>query len=155
MGAATVTMWLVHHHPVLTCAGYWWSTSVQHCPSLNTYSISTVYSMSIVCKWEIWRSFREVCCLLLWRVKLKPKHVPEFQELNMTQVFSEHVCRVVISIDEWQVDNFALYNLSNVVIADVDVFESLLSHWVGRNEDWSLIIPADRDWPKLVANLSQ
>ena len=57
----------------------------------------------------------------LGRVKLKAKFCPELLELDMTQVFGEHICRVVCTINEEDFDSSIFNDLAYVVIADLDV----------------------------------
>ena len=74
-------------------------------------------------------------------MKLQSKHHPEFQEFDMPQVLGEHVCRVVISINIEDFNVLLFDHFTNVVVPNIDVLRSTLSHWVGRDEDQALIIP--------------
>ena len=48
-------------------------------------------------------------------------HGSEFEELDRSQILCEEVCRVFFSIDKEHFGKFSTYNLSDIVVTDVDV----------------------------------
>ena len=77
-------------------------------------------------------------------VEMKSKCVTEFVEFYVAQVLSEHVCRIVRTLEVKEFDLFLCHKFSNKVILDINVFGTLLSNWVGSNEHRSLIITTYR-----------
>ena len=73
----------------------------------------------------------------------------------MSQVLGEHVCGVIISVDIENLDVLPLDDFANVVIANVNVLRSTLSHSIGRDEDRALVVTTDRDGSEPVANFSK
>ena len=73
----------------------------------------------------------------------------------MSQVLGEHVCGVIISVDIENLDVLPLDDFANVVIANVNVLGTTLSHLIGCHEDGALTISADWDSAEVVADLAK
>ena len=55
-------------------------------------------------------------------MKFQAEHSSKLKELDGSQVLSQQICRVVITIDEVDFCQAAVNYLTNVVVPDVDVF---------------------------------
>ena len=78
-------------------------------------------------------------------MKFQAEHGSELEELHRTQVFSQQICGIVITIDEVDFCQAAVDDLAYVVIPDIDVLRSLFSDRIGGDKNRALIITADRD----------
>ena len=78
-------------------------------------------------------------------MKFQAEHGSKLEELHRTQVLSQQIRGVVITIDEVDFCQAAVNNLANVVIPDIDVLQSLFSDRIGGDKDRALVIAADRD----------
>ena len=78
-------------------------------------------------------------------MKFQAEHGSKLEELHRTQVFSQQIRGIVITIDEVDFCQATVYDLANVVVPDIDVLRSLFSDWIGGDENRALVISADRD----------
>jgi hypothetical protein len=69
------------------------------------------------------------------------------------QVLSEEVGRILLTLNEVHFHNLSADDFVNVVIADVDVFQPLVSYRVGGDEYQALVISADWDCLQVVTKL--
>ena len=60
-------------------------------------------------------------------MKFQAEHGSKLKELHRTQVLSQQICRIVITIDEVDFSQAAVNDLTNVVVPDIDVLRSLFS----------------------------
>ena len=60
-------------------------------------------------------------------MKFQAEHSSKLKELNRSQVLSQQIRGIVISIDEIDFCQAAVNDLTNVVIPDIDVLRSLFS----------------------------
>ena len=88
-------------------------------------------------------------------MKLQSKHQPEFQEVDMPQVLGEHVCRVVIYINIEDFNVLLFDHFTNVVVPNINMLGSSLSHRVRRDENGALVVASNRDRSKLIADLAE
>ena len=88
-------------------------------------------------------------------MKFQAEHGSKLEELHRTQVLSQQIRGIVITIDEVDFCQATVNDLANVVVPDVDVLRSLFSDRVGGDKDRALIIPTDRDGGQVVAELPQ
>ena len=88
-------------------------------------------------------------------MKFQAKHGSKLKELDGSQVLSQQIRGIVITIDEVNFCQAAVNDLANVVIPDVDVLRSLFSDRVGGDKNRALVISADRDGGQVVAKLPQ
>ena len=70
---------------------------------------------------------------------------PEFEELDVSQIFRKHVRGVFSSFNKVEFYLFKANYIPYVVIAQIDVFDALFLHWVRGKEDGALIIPIERN----------
>ena len=68
-------------------------------------------------------------------MKFQAKHGSKLEELHRTQVFSQQIRRIVITIDEVDFCQATVNDFANVVIPDIDVLQLLFSDWVGGNKN--------------------
>ena len=78
-------------------------------------------------------------------MKFQAEHGSKLKELHRTQVFSQQICGIVITIDEVDFSQATVNDLAYVMIPDVDVLQSLFSDRIGGDKDRALVISADRD----------
>ena len=78
-------------------------------------------------------------------MKFQAEHSSKLKELDRSQVLSQQICGIVISIDEVDFGQAAVNDLANVVVPDVDVLRSLFSDQVRGDKDRALVITADRN----------
>ena len=73
----------------------------------------------------------------------------------MAQVLGEHVSRVVIAVDEEDFDVSLCYDFPDVVVPNINMLGSSLSHRVRRDENGALVVASNRDRSKLIADLAE
>ena len=73
----------------------------------------------------------------------------------MTKVLGKHICRVVCTIDEEDFDVSLCYDFPDVVVPNINMLGSSLSHGVGRDEDGALIVASNRNRSELIADLAE
>ena len=78
-------------------------------------------------------------------MKFQAEHGSKLEELHRTQVLSQQICGIIITIDEIDFCQAAVNDLTNIVIPDIDVLQSLFSDRIGGDKDRALVIAADRD----------
>ena len=78
-------------------------------------------------------------------MKFQAEHGSKLKELHRTQVLSQQIRRIVITIDEVDFCQAAVNDLANVVVPDIDVLRSLFSDRIRGDKDRALVIAADRD----------
>ena len=78
-------------------------------------------------------------------MKFQAEHGSKLKELHRTQVFSQQIRGIVITINEVDFCQAAVNDLANVVIPDVDVLQSLFSDQIRGDKNRALVISADRD----------
>ena len=78
-------------------------------------------------------------------MKFQAEHGSKLKELHRTQVLSQQICGIVITINEVNFCQAAINDLVNVVVPDVDVLRSLFSDRIGGDKNRALVIAADRD----------
>ena len=88
-------------------------------------------------------------------MKFQAEHGSKLEELHRTQVLSQQIRGIIITIDEVDFCQATVNDFANVVIPDIDVFRSLFSDQVRGDKNRALIISADRDGGQVVAELPQ
>ena len=78
-------------------------------------------------------------------MKFQAEHGSKLEEFHRTQVLSQQIRGIIITIDEVDFCQAAVNDLANIVIPDIDVLRSLFSDRIGGDKDRSLVIAADRD----------
>ena len=78
-------------------------------------------------------------------MKFQAEHGSKLEELHRTQVFSQQIRGIIITIDEVDFCQAAVNDLANIVVPDIDVLRSLFSDRVGGDKNRALVIAADRD----------
>ena len=78
-------------------------------------------------------------------MEFQAEHGSKLEELHRTQVLSQQIHGIVITIDEVDFCQAAVNDLANVVVPDIDVLQSLFSDRVRGDENRALVISADRD----------
>ena len=73
----------------------------------------------------------------------------------MAQVLGEHVSRVVIAVDEEDFDMSLCYDFPDIVVPNINMLGSSLSHRVRRDEDGALVVASNRDRSELIADLAE
>ena len=68
-------------------------------------------------------------------MKFQAEHGSKFKELHGTQVLSQQIRRIVITIDEVDFCQAAVNDLVNIVVPDIDVLRSLFSDRVRGDKD--------------------
>ena len=63
-------------------------------------------------------------------MKFQAEHGSKLKELYRTQVLSQQIRGIIITIDEVDFSQAAVDYLANVVVPDVDVLRSLFSDWI-------------------------
>ena len=79
----------------------------------------------------------------------------EQKELDRSQVFSQEVCWILVTINKEDFRELSLNYFPNVMIADVNVFGPFFGHWVRGDKNRALIIPTYWNGTKMVAELPQ
>ena len=78
-------------------------------------------------------------------MKFQAEHGSKLKELHRTQVLSQQICGIVITIDEVDFCQAAVNDLANVMIPDIDVLRLFFCDRIGGDKNRALVIPADRD----------
>ena len=78
-------------------------------------------------------------------MKFQAEHCSKLKELYRTQVLSQQIRGIIITIDEVDFCQAAVNDLANVVVPDIDVLRSLFSDRIGGDKNRALVISADRD----------
>lgn len=73
----------------------------------------------------------------------------------MAQVLGEHVSQVVIAVDEEDFDVSLCYDFPDVVVPNINMLGSSLSHRVRRDEDGALIVASNGNRSELIADLAE
>ena len=68
-------------------------------------------------------------------MKFQAEHGSKLKELHRTQVLSQQICGIVITIDEVDFCQAAVNDLANVVVPDIDVLRSLFSDQIRGDKD--------------------
>ena len=82
---------------------------------------------------------------------LQTQHIPIGEEFNGPKVLRKKICGIVIPINEEDINKSTRNGFADVMIADVDVFGTLLSNGVGGDKYRALIISAKGDWFEVIA----
>ena len=88
-------------------------------------------------------------------MKFQAEHGSKLEELHRTQVLSQQIRGIIITINEVDFCQAAVNDLVNVVVPDIDVLRLLFSDRIRGDENWALVISADRDGGQVVAKLPQ
>ena len=88
-------------------------------------------------------------------MKFQAKHGSKLKELHRSEILHQQICRIVITIDEVDFSQAAVYNFANIVVPDINVLQSFFSDQVGGDKDQALVIAADGDSREVVAKLPQ
>ena len=88
-------------------------------------------------------------------MKFQAEHGSKLKELHRSEILRQQICRIVITIDEVDFGQAAVYNFTNIVVPDIDVLRSFFSDQVGGDKDQALVITADGDGREVVAKLPQ
>ena len=78
-------------------------------------------------------------------MKFQAEHGSKLEELHRTQVLSQQIHGIIITIDEVNFCQAAVDDLADVVIPDIDVLRSLFSDQIRGDKNRALVIAADRD----------
>ena len=78
-------------------------------------------------------------------MKFQAEHGSKLKELDGSQVLSQQIRGIFITIDEVYFCQAAVNDLANVVIPDIDVLRSLFSDRIRGDKNRALVISADRD----------
>ena len=68
-------------------------------------------------------------------MKFQAEHGSKLEELHGTQVLSQQIRGIIITIDEVDLCQAAVNDLAYVVVPDVDVLRSLFSDRIGGDEN--------------------
>ena len=68
-------------------------------------------------------------------MKFQAEHSSKLKELHRTQVFSQQIHGIVITIDEVDFCQAAVNDLTYVMIPDIDVLRSLFSDRIGGDKN--------------------
>ena len=68
-------------------------------------------------------------------MKFQAEHGSKLKELHRTQVLSQQIRRIIITIDKVDFCQAAVNDLMNVMVPDVDVLQSLFSDRVGGDKN--------------------
>ena len=60
-------------------------------------------------------------------MKFQAEHGSKLKELHRSQILSQQICGIIITIDEVDFSQAAVNDLANIVVPDVDVLRSLFS----------------------------
>ena len=88
-------------------------------------------------------------------MKFQAEHGSKLEELHRTQVLSQQIRGIVITINEVDFCQAAVNDLTNVVVPDIDVLRLLFSDQIRGNKNRALVISTDRDGGQMVAKLPQ
>ena len=88
-------------------------------------------------------------------MKFQAEHGSKLEELHRTQVFSQQIRGIVITIDEVDFCQAAVNDLANIVVPDINVLRSLFSDRIRGDKNRTLIVSADGDGGQVVAELPQ
>ena len=88
-------------------------------------------------------------------MKFQAEHGSKLKELYRTQVLHQQIHGIVITINEVDFGQAAVYYLANIMVPDIDVLRLLFSDWIRGNKNRALVISADRDGGQVVAELPQ
>ena len=88
-------------------------------------------------------------------MKFQAEHGSKLKELHRTQVLSQQIRGIIITIDEVDFCQAAVNDLANVVVPDIDVLQSLFSDRIRGDKNRALVISADRNGGQVVAELPQ
>ena len=78
-------------------------------------------------------------------MKFQAEHGSKLKELYRTQVLSQQICRIVVTIDEVDFCQAAVNDLANIMVPDIDVLRSLFSDRIRGDKNRALVITTDRD----------
>ena len=73
----------------------------------------------------------------------------------MAQVLGEHVSRAVIAVDEEDFDVSLCYDFPDVVVPNINMLGSSLSHRARRDEDGALVVASNGNRSELIADLAE
>jgi hypothetical protein len=76
--------------------------------------------------------------VLLKRPEISTLH---FEELNMSQIFGEHICRVFSSFNKEEFYLFKVNYIPYKMVVQINVRDVLFLHWVRDKENGALIVP--------------
>jgi hypothetical protein len=93
---------------------------------------------------------------LLSNCVLHSKTIAREVELLLSKCLGEDVCSLFIGWTVLQIDDPIMYQLSDVVHMDLDVFGPLLLHWISTKLESTLIVTPNDSWMmKLDAKLGE
>jgi hypothetical protein len=93
---------------------------------------------------------------LLRNCVLHSKTIVQEVELLLSKCLGEDVCSLLVDGQVLQIDDPVMYQLSDVVHMDLDVFGPLSLHWVSAKLESTLIVTPNDSWMmKLDAKLSE
>ena len=72
----------------------------------------------------------------------------------MPKVFREQIGRIFVAVNVKDFNQFAVDDITYVVIAYVDVLGPCFSDWIGCYKQRSIVVPTDSDWLELVPDLA-
>ena len=78
-------------------------------------------------------------------MEFQAEHSSKLKELDGSQVLSQQICGIVITINEVDFCQAAVNDFVDVVEPDVDVLRSLFSDRVRGDKNRALVITTDRD----------
>ena len=78
-------------------------------------------------------------------MKFQAEHGSKLEELHRTQVLSQQIRGIIITIDEVDFCQAAVNDLADIVVPDVNVLRSLFSDRIRGDENRALVIAPDRD----------
>ena len=78
-------------------------------------------------------------------MKFQAEHGSKLKELHRTQVLSQQICGIVITINEVDFCQATVNDLANIVIPDINVLRSLFSDRIRGDKNRALVISADGD----------
>ena len=78
-------------------------------------------------------------------MKFQAEHGSKLEELHRTQVLSQQIHGIIITIDEVDFSQATVNDLANVVVPDIDVLRSLFSDRIGGDKNRALVVATDRD----------
>ena len=68
------------------------------------------------------------------------KLVSKVHKLHFGERLGENINRLLISTNVSQLDSFPQYHISNIVVFDLNMFSSVMKHWIDRKLHTTLII---------------
>ena len=78
-------------------------------------------------------------------MKFQAEHGSKLKELHRTQVLSQQICGIIITINEVDFCQATVNDLANIVIPDINVLRSLFSDRIRGDKNRALVISADGD----------